>query len=87
MTEPEKPIVVDESPVPSQLREGFRDWLKVIGTALATVGIYNFSWWQSAGGLILLMGPILWSQWSTRRRSKALAAMAQMLPDSLAKVK
>lgn len=69
-----------QSPVPAQASSGFRDFLKVIGTACATKGVYDGSYLYVGVGLAILVGPIAWSQFSARCKFHKMRALAAADP-------
>jgi len=73
-------ITLPQSPVPAQLSSGVRDFLKIIGTAFATKGVYDGSVSETGIGLLLLIGPIIWSQFSARFKHRKMVAAAKADP-------
>lgn len=81
------PIVVNASPVAGQLTTALRDLLKVVGVSLAAKGLIDESWIEPAIGVVVVVGPVIWSQVSTYRRHVKLVTAAEAAPDSVARVK
>jgi len=92
------PIIVNANPAQDQLEAGVRQFLSVIGLFLPLVGLAKYTGtlnWLIANATIVSallsaaigLGAIVWGQWKTRVISQKSAAMATILPDSVATTK
>lgn len=74
-------IQVRESPARYLMMTGLRDFLKVVGTAFATKGVYDGSVGEVSLGLAMFAAPIVWSQIVTVLNHKKLVALADAAPN------
>lgn len=81
------PIKVSVSPVGPQLWSALRDLLKVIGTILATKGLFDERLVEPVMGLAMVVVPIVWSQITVRFKHSRLLHLAHAVDDGVAVVK
>lgn len=85
--EPEEtPVVVKESAVPAQTLTAFRSLLLALGSYAVGRGWIDDGILQALVPVVLIVGPLLWSQLATRKKQAQLVTLAQRVPDSVAKV-
>lgn len=87
MTEPTTPIVVNPSPVVSQVWIAVRDILKIGGGVLVAKGIVTDGQLETLLGAVLVLGPVIWSQYRARRDRAKEVVLAEAAPNTVGVVK
>lgn len=81
------PIVVHESAVPTQLMAALRQALIALGGYLVGKGWLTDELAQAVIPVVLLVGPVIWSQFRVRSGQAKLVTAAAAAPDSVAQVR
>lgn len=85
--EPEEtPVIVKDSAAPAQLMTALRSLLLAAGAYAVGRGWVDDGLVQAAVPVLLIVGPLIWSQFSTRKKQAQLVTLANRVPDSVAKV-
>jgi len=83
---PENPIVVPASVATTQVESTIRAFALAVGGAMAAKGVVDSSLVEPAVGLVLVVGPLLWSYVSNARKHRRAVTMANALDNSIAVV-
>lgn len=92
MSDPEtQPIVVHATPTQPQVEAAIRQIILALGPVATLIGYQG--WAGASSAILAAVGPIatvivfLWGQYETRKNAKKAVAMADALPDSVAKTR
>lgn len=80
------PLTIPASPVPEQLTAAVRTLLAALGGYAVARGWLAADVVAAIVPVVLIGGPLLWSQFRVLRGNAAMRAMADKLPDSVATV-
>ena len=80
------PLTIPASPVPEQLTAAVRTLLAALGGYAVARGWLAADVAAAIVPVLLIGGPLLWSQFRVLRGNAAMRAMADKLPDSVATV-
>lgn len=80
------PLTVPASPVPEQLTAAIRTLLAALGGYAVAKGWLTAEVAAAIVPVLLIGGPLLWSQFRILRANAVMKAMADKLPDSVATV-
>lgn len=85
--EPEEtPVVVKDSAAPAQFMTALRSLLLALGSYAVGRGWIDDGLLQAIIPVALVVGPVLWAQFSTRKKQAQLVTLANRVPDNVAKV-